>query len=422
MHSTIHILLVEDDKDDVVILQDLLKQINGTDFKVDWVRTHGQATQQLTQNSYDIHLFDYRLGLSTGLDLVQHANSLPSPAPSILLTGIADRHVDLLAAQTGAVDYLVKGELTPSHLERSIRYAIERRRAETEREALAEQLMETSRQLGMAEVAANVLHNVGNVLNSINVSASLILNGLSAPYVDDFRRIALMLKEHSHDLETFLLQDSQGCQILHYLDQSTEHVFRQHAMMLNEIQCLTTNLEHVKYIIQAQHALATSQSRYEPVDLSDVMDQALHINQHSPVPCTFEVVRHYADIPPILSDKHQILQILVNLIKNAKQSMQGTTRNDHTLTLSIINHSNLTETVMLSVQDTGTGIAPDDLTKIFAQRFTTKREGEGDGLGLHSSALAAQTLKGTLQAQSEGLGKGATFSLSLPASLRELSA
>ena len=414
MPSTIHILLVEDDEDDVVILQDLLKDINGSDFEVDWVRTHMQATQHLSQHSYDIHLFDYRLGLTTGLDLIQHANTLPSPAPSILLTGIADRHVDLLAAQTGAVDFLVKGELTPSNLERSIRYAIERRRAETEREALASQLMETSRQLGMAEVAANVLHNVGNVLNSINVSASLIFNGLRAPYVDDIRRIALMLKEHDGDLETFLTQDSQGCQLLPYLDQSTEHVIRQHATMLHEIQYLTTNLEHVKHIIQAQHPITRSPSHYAPVDLSDVMDQALHINQHPPSPYKFEVERHYADIPPIMSDKHQILQILVNLIKNAKQAMQDILSQNHTLTLSIRGDSHRMNMVQLSVQDTGAGIAPDHLTKIFSQRFTTKRE--GDGLGLHSSALAAEMLKGTLKAQSEGEGQGALFTLSLPVS------
>lgn len=417
MPPIVHILLVDDDEDDVVLLQDLLKNIEGTDFRVDWVTTHAQATQHLAQHTYDIHLFDYRLGLTTGLDLVQHAKSLLSPAPSIVLTGIADRYVDLLAAQTGAVDYLVKGELTSSNLEHSIRYAIERRRAETEREALTTQLVETSRQLGMAEIAANVLHNVGNVLTSINVSASLILDVLRTPYVGDFRRIALMLKEHDGDVGIFLTQDPKGCQILPYFNQSTEQVIRQHATMLKEIHSLTTNLEHVKHIIQAQQGIARSQSRYESVELREVMDQALHMNLRSPSPDKFEVERHYADIPPIMSDKHQILQILVNLIKNAKQAMREVTGQKHTLTLSIMNYSPRTQTVHLSVQDTGVGIAPDDLTKIFAQHFSTKREGAG--LGLHSSALAAETLQGTLKAQSEGTGRGAIFTLSLPVSLAE---
>ena len=380
---------------------------------MDWVKTHDEAIQRLTQERYDIHLFDYRLGQATGLDLVRYARTLPSPAPSIILTGLEDRHVDLVAGQMGATDYVVKRELTASGLERSIRYALERRRIDAEREVLTEQLLETSRQLGMAENAAHVLHNVGNVLNSITVSASVILNILRDPYVDDIRRIAVMLKEHHHDLHRFLTHDCTGSQIPQYLDQSSNHVSRQHTVLLQEIQYLTTNLDHVTHIIQAQQSIAKSQNHLELVNLQDMMDQALAIVQPEPN-LIFEVDRYYTDIPPIMSDKHQILQILVNLIRNAKQAMSAPSRHLQRLTLSITLNPETSNTVQLSVQDTGIGIPADHLTHVFAQRFTTKPGGQG--LGLHGSAIAAKRLGGMLQVESAGTGLGATFTLSLPLS------
>jgi len=416
MPASVHILLVEDDEDDVLIMRELLKDIEETCFKIDWVQTYDEAIQRLNQVRYDIHFFDYRLGQATGLDLVHYVQTRPSPAPSIILTGLNDRHVDLVAGQMGATDYVIKGDITPSGLERSIRYAIERRRVETERETLTQQLLETSRQLGMAENAAHVLHNVGNVLNSISVSASVILDILKEPFVEDIRRIALMIKDHHHDLAGFLSKDHVGNQIPIYLDQSSEHVTQQHKKVLEEILCLTANLEHVNHIIQAQQSIAKSQPYLESVNLPDIMDRALAIVQTEP-PSTFEVQRDYSDIPFVMTDKHQLLQILVNLIRNAKQAMTSSSGRPHQLGLSISRKPATGEMVHLSVQDSGIGISRDNLTSIFAQRFTTKPEGQG--IGLHSSALAAKQLGGRLHAESAGPGLGAKFTLSLPLSPME---
>ena len=409
--ATVRVLLVEDDDDDVLIMKDLLQEIEGTDFDIDCVTTYEDATLRLSEETYDIHFFDYHLGSNTGLDLIQFTQTLPTPAPSIILTGLDDRHVDLVAAQMGATDYVVKGELTPSNLERSIRYALERRRIEAEREALTQQLLETSRQLGKAEHAAHVLHNVGNVLNSITVSTSIILNILKEPFVEDIHRMATMMKEHQDGLAKFLTDDQAGSQIPHYLHQSSEHVTQQQAKALRELSNLTTNLEHVNHIIQAQHSIAKTTIHREPVHLPELLDRALTIVQGENN-FTFEVQRNYTDIPSIMTDKHQLLQILVNLIRNAKQAMAQSSDPPNRLTLSIRKVMDPTETVFVSVQDSGMGMTTEHLKHIFSQRFTTKPEGQG--LGLHSSALAAKLISGTLQAESPGPGQGATFTVTLP--------
>ena len=410
-HSQVHILLVEDDEDDYLIIKDLLSDIEETTFQIDWVSEYDEAKQRIHPHRYDIFLFDYRLGRHTGLDLVRYVRTIKSSSPCILLTGQDDHHVDVMAGETGAVDYLLKRELTASGLERSIRYALERRNAEIEREILTEQLLETSRQLGKAEVAANVLHNVGNVLNSINVSATQLVKLLQESHTDDIGKIAKMVQNHQHDLAEFLTQDSQGKHISPYLAKFGEHLAAQHQAMYEEVQALTKNLDHVKHIIRAQHAHTTSANNSEPVVVSELMEQALSINLSLLSQHHVKIVRNYADIPLIMSDKHQILQILVNLIRNATHAMIDYPGDSHCLSLTI-DQSLEDHRIQLSVHDTGVGINPEHLTRIFSQGFTTKPEGHG--LGLHSSALAAKSLHGTLLAFSDGEGQGAQVTLDLP--------
>jgi len=410
-HSQVHILLVEDDQDDYLIIKDLLSEIEDTTFQIDWVSEYDEATQRIHPHHYDIFLFDYRLGGHTGLDLVRYVRTIKSSTPCILLTGQDDHHVDVMAGEIGAVDYLLKSELTPTSLERSIRYALERRTAEIEREILTEQLLETSRQLGKAEVAANVLHNVGNVLNSMNVSSTQLLKLLHESHTHDIEKIAKMIQAHQHDLAEFLTLDSQGKHISPYLAKFGEHLAAQHQAMFEEIQALTKNLDHVKHIIRAQQTHTTSTNLSEPVAVSELMEHALSINLSSLSQHHVKIIRSYAETPPIMTDKHQILQILVNLIRNATHAMIDNPGDSHCLTLTIEQALD-DRRIQLSVHDTGVGINPEHLTRIFSQGFTTKEEGHG--LGLHSSALAAKSLQGTLQAFSDGEGQGARFTLCLP--------
>jgi signal transduction histidine kinase len=123
-----------------------------------------------------------------------------------------------------------------------------------------------------------------------------------------------------------------------------------------------------------------------------------------------KVVRQLADLPPLLTDKHKTLMILVNLVSNAKYAMDGVPPAERILTVKL--ERNATGQVRIEVHDNGMGIAPEMLTRIFQYGFTTREEGHG--FGLHSSALAAQEMGGALTVHSDGPGRGATFTLELP--------
>lgn len=124
------ILLVEDDEDDYVVTREILADIKGARYELEWASSFQAGIEAIARREHDVYLFDYRLGCHTGLELLHDAIAMDCKVPIILLTGQEDRETDLEAMRAGAADYLVKGQITPQVLERSIRYAIERRRAE----------------------------------------------------------------------------------------------------------------------------------------------------------------------------------------------------------------------------------------------------------------------------------------------------
>jgi PAS domain S-box-containing protein len=122
----IKVLLIEDDEDDVLLAKEYLLESEYYRFDISWEPNVNQAREKMTSNQYDIFLVDYRLGSENGLELIKYAQDQGVITPSILLTGQGDIKVDVDASRYGAADYLVKSELNPSVLERSIRYALGR--------------------------------------------------------------------------------------------------------------------------------------------------------------------------------------------------------------------------------------------------------------------------------------------------------
>jgi len=294
-----------------------------------------------------------------------------------------------------------------------------RKKAEAEKEKLYQQLMNASRQAGMADVASSVLHNVGNVLNSINVSTDTLLKTLKKPMVGDVCRIAALFNEHQDNLQSFLTVDPKGKQIPSYLGLVAESLSGSHQTIQQELDSLVKKVDHIKQVIMSQQDIARAGSIREPVSIEDMMDQALTMAMPDPEKYHIQVVREYSPIPTIMTDRHQVLQVLVNLITNAKNAMvehEGSTR-CLTLRLGVPTGSAFAR---MEVIDSGGGIKAENLPKLFAQGFTTRKAGHG--LGLHSSAIVAKNLGGTLQAQSAGEGQGATFTLDLPLVLVEAAA
>ena len=296
----------------------------------------------------------------------------------------------------------------------------ERKKAESEREALNRRLQEASRRIGMAEVAASVLHNVGNVLNSVNVSVGLIHKVLERTPIDKVGRIGQMVQDHINDLSGYLAQDEKGKQIPSYLVKLATQVSTNFTGINKELDSLDHNIEHIRRIIMAQQGHAKTQILLEQMQLTDVIEQALAINRDSLEKADITVVREYAELPIMMCDRHQVLQIMVNLVNNAINAMKAMHGHAHRLTVKIGYHSESREQVLVQVHDTGMGITPDNLKRLFTQGFTTRPEGQG--LGLHSSSLAAKLLGGTLSAASEGEGRGATFTLDLPLAQASLAA
>ena len=282
--------------------------------------------------------------------------------------------------------------------------------AEQALEQTHKQLMETSRMAGMAEVATGVLHNVGNVLNSVNVSASLISERLRESNSSGVAKLAKLLQEHQGDMGHFLAQDERGHQVPTYLEQLAVHLDRERNEVRGELKSLTSNIEHIKEIVATQQNYAQVSGLTESVVLPDLLEDALKIHLNAFERHGVTVAREFDPLPAITVDKHRVMQIVVNLLSNAKYASDAGGRKEKQVTVRIKTAS--AGRVKIEVADNGVGIAAKNLTRIFAQGFTTRKDGHG--FGLHSGALAARDMGGSLSVHSDGVGRGATFTLELP--------
>jgi PAS domain S-box-containing protein len=282
--------------------------------------------------------------------------------------------------------------------------------AEGKLESVHKQLMEASRQAGMAEVATTVLHNVGNVLNSVNISASVVEDKVQHSKTANLAKAAEMLREHASDLADFLANDPKGSKLPAYLATLAGCLAAEQNEILAELSSLRANIEHIKEIVAMQQAYAKVAGLHETLSPADLIEDALRLNAGAFERHQVQVVREYSPTPPILVDKHKVLQILVNLIRNAKYAVDDRNVGDKRMILRAAPGEN--GTVIISVIDNGVGIASENLTRIFEHGFTTRQNGHG--FALHSGALAARDMGGSLACHSAGPGQGAVFTLELP--------
>ena len=285
----------------------------------------------------------------------------------------------------------------------------ERKRAQAELENLHKQLVVASRQAGMAEIATNVLHNVGNVLNSVNISTGLIVESVKKSKAAGLASVVVLLQEQAPDLGAFITHDTRGKHLPAYLAQLSEQLLAEQAANRGELDSLQRNVEHIKEIVAMQQTYASFGGVKEMINAVDLVEDSLRMSAGALSRHRVEVIRELETVPPMNVEKHKILQILVNLLRNAKYACQDSGRVDPRLTVRVANGDGR---VRISVIDNGVGIPPENLTRIFIHGFTTRKNGHG--FGLHSGALAAQEMGGSLTVHSDGLGQGAAFTLELP--------
>lgn len=272
------------------------------------------------------------------------------------------------------------------------------------------QLVVASRQAGMAEVATGVLHNVGNVLNSVNISSTVIHDQLRQSRVSFLQQLSGLIEEQGDRLPEFIRDDERGRMIPAFLRDLAARITGEHEMIAKELDVLVSNVEHIKDIVLMQQDYARLGGRTEKLDLAALLDDAIHINESAFTRHRIRLVKHIEPVPVVLAERGKVLQILVNLIRNAKHALDDGRNEERVLTLSISKNGG--HHVKIAVTDNGIGIAPEVLPRICSYGFTTRAHGHG--FGLHSGAAAARDMGGSLTADSPGPGKGATFTLELP--------
>jgi C4-dicarboxylate-specific signal transduction histidine kinase len=287
----------------------------------------------------------------------------------------------------------------------------ERARMQRQAEKTHREMLIASRQAGMSDVATSVLHNVGNVLNSLNVSASLVASHLEELKVNRVAQVAQLLDQYSAELGDFFVKNPKGKQVPGFLVQLGEHLASEQDLLLKEINFVKAKIDHIKVIVATQQCYGKVSGVTENVRVTDLVEDLLRMHVPELEEHGIQVRREYeSDLPEIPVDKHKVLQILLNLTANAKHSCVDTGRENRQVTVRVTNGD---DRVRIAVSDNGVGISPENIKKIFNHGFTTRKNG-GHGFGLHSGALIAKELGGALTAHSDGPGRGAVFTLELP--------
>jgi PAS domain S-box-containing protein len=287
----------------------------------------------------------------------------------------------------------------------------ERKLSEAALQKAHKELVDASRQAGMAEVATSVLHNVGNVLNSVNTSISVAAGKVKQLKAAGLGRIAALVNEHAENLPAFFAEHPQGVRLPKFLTELAGHFTVEQQAVLGELASLRGNLEHINEIVAMQQSYAGACGVIETLPLSEVIEDALRMNAGAFERHGTHVVSELDPmLPPMAFDRNKLLLILVNLVRNAKYACDdGGTADKRVTVRTQLNGNGLAR---ISVSDSGIGIPAKNLTRIFEHGFTTRKTGHG--FGLHSSALAASEMGGSLHAHSDGPGKGATFTIELP--------
>jgi PAS domain S-box-containing protein len=292
-----------------------------------------------------------------------------------------------------------------------------RKQAEARLGEMHRTLVDVSRQAGMAEVATDVLHNVGNTLNSVNVSATLVTDGVRMLRISGLAKAAELLHQHAAELPHFLTVHPLGKRLPEYIQALSRQLGAEQEALVKELSSLNGAVEHLKSIVSMQQRHARTTGAVEQVDVPRLIDEALRLHAASFERLGIRLERDYAEVPPLFIDRHKLLQILINLLSNAQDALEDSSREEKRLCIRVRLAPD-GQGLRIEVEDNGIGISPENQRRLFSQGFTTKESGHG--FGLHISALSATELKGRLSGTSPGPGQGATFTLELPLTRQEV--
>ena len=283
----------------------------------------------------------------------------------------------------------------------------ERVAGEQRERRLQKQLREASHQSGMTEVATGVLHNVGNVLNSLGVASATAQMRLKAWQVHRVGQVAAMLDENRGTLAEFLTNDDRGKRVPEYLTSLAARLESDAEATRQDFDAISGHVQYLCQIIQAQQSFARVGSAHDEVDVSELIETALTLKGQDLNGVA--ITRDIGDLPLVRTDRYKLLQIIVNFIANAHDAVIENSSTEPRIAIRV---RTVLDRLEVAVEDSGIGIAPQLLARVWEFGFTTKTHGHG--FGLHSAAVAAQQLGGTISAESGGVGQGARFSVTIP--------
>ena len=410
--APLHILMVAFDEAEVPSSCSLI----GTSFdpqpSMEWVTTLQKAYAQIaTGHQYDVIVVDCR---QDGVVWEKDVQAQLASQHTVILevTNASEDESSQSKITQDTLGYRVNETMAPTVLKWMFHYAQARKQWLVEQEQLRSELGEAAYKMEMADVASTVLHNVGNVLTSVTVAANMVESVVDQSSVVLVNRMAELITTHHDELGTYLTEDPKGRRIPPSLEKLGTHLIEEQQTVLKEMKGLVRNLRHMKQIIVSHQTMAKSLGKAERVELVDVLSHAMELSFQPGDAKWITIHRDYQEVPTVLVDQHQLLQILVNLLRNAKQAMRQQTQEFHQLSLGVNYQDAQKTSVVLTIHDSGIGIAPEHLSKMFTRGFTTKQD--GNGIGLHSSILAIQSMGGSMHVYSDGVGKGAKFMLTFP--------
>lgn len=271
------------------------------------------------------------------------------------------------------------------------------------------ELVEKARKAGMADIASGVLHNVGNILNSVNTSAWLISDTVKQSKLEGLTQANEILRQHVNDLEHFIIEHPKGKKLIRYYLKLEEPLKKEQEKVFIQSKRLIEKIKFMNDAIAAQQSYAGASMYADQISLSKIIDNSLALQAGSIERHGLDVEKDLQAEDSIIAHRSKLIHVLVNIFKNAKEAMAENPPGNKRLTIKTRQDE---KWVYLSISDNGEGIKENNINKIFTQEFTTKKEGHG--FGLHSSANYMAEIGGNIEANSDGEGQGATFTLTFP--------
>ena len=392
--ATIRVLLIDDDTDDYLITKNLFAEIPGHPFHVDWVDGYEAGLEAICRGSHDVYLLDYRLGIKDGIALLTEARGKnPNAAAIIVLTGQGEYEIDRKAIAAGASDYLEKSRLDSVLLERSIRHALLQKHYQTD--------LETT-------VAARTRE-----LEAVNASLKTVARAREKA-VDDLkeadRRKDEFLAILAHELRNPLAPIRNALTIIKLKHDSRDVLDRAVGMIDRQV------LHMIRLIDELMDISRITRNKFhlvrEPVRFSEVLAAAIELSQPQIEKAEVRLAdRTAAGEVVLLADRLRLAQVFSNLLNNAAKYTEPGGAVEITSAVE-------DRVLSVSIRDTGVGIPPEQMPHLF-ELFTQidrklNRSQNGLGIGLALAHRLATMHGGTLEAASEGLGHGSTFTVKLP--------